>query len=246
MVRRDWTNNELTVAFALYCQVPFGKIHHRNPLIVAVADRINRTPSALSMKMANLASLDPAIIKSGRSGLGNASAKDQEVWDLFHNNWESAFEKADYILNRITIESEENSYFSEDGIVQTKTRRKQTIFRNSILSSYKHTCCISGLSYPKLLVASHIKPWSLDKENRLNPRNGLCLSVLYDKAFDLGLLTITPSFRINISPELISNASDSYSKKSFHSLHGKRITLPEKFVPESSFLEYHNQHIFKP
>ena len=42
-----------------------------------------------------------------------------------------------------------------------------------------------ALTYLKLLVASHIIPWSENKEERLNPTNGICLSSLYDKAFDL-------------------------------------------------------------
>jgi hypothetical protein len=242
---RRWTEDELIIAFALYCQFEFGKIHHRNPKIIKVSNRINRTPSALSMKMANFASLDPIIIKSGRSGLGNASKKDKEIWDKFHENWEYAVDKAEKLLDSdFLIKDAVEDFSSDDKIAETKIRRRQSFFRNSILSNYRESCCISGLNYSKFLIASHIKPWSKDKKNRLNPRNGLCLSVLYDKAFDLGLITILPEYDIQVSETLKENATDSFSRENLHSIDGKRISLPEKFLPSQEFLEYHNKNIY--
>ncbi len=61
---------------------------------------------------------------------------------------------------------------------------------------------MSGLSDARLLIASHIVPWSQDKQNRLNPSNGLCLSAIHDRAFDKGLITLTDDFKIVISEEL--------------------------------------------
>jgi hypothetical protein len=67
---KRWTEDELTIAFFLYYQMPFGKIHSRNPIIESVANKIERTASALAMKMLNFSSLDPEILKSGRPGFG--------------------------------------------------------------------------------------------------------------------------------------------------------------------------------
>ena len=67
-----WTKEQLKLAFHLYCQLPFGKLHQRNPEIIKLANMIGRTPSAVAMKLVNFASLDPAITGTGRSGLGNA------------------------------------------------------------------------------------------------------------------------------------------------------------------------------
>lgn len=243
---KRWTEDELTIAFSLYCQMPFGKIHSRNPTIQSVSKVISRTPSALAMKMLNFSSLDPEILNSGRSGLGNASQKDKEIWDKFHDNWNLAVEKAQELLDSYAKDDTENEdYSSEDVVREMKSRRKQAFFRNSVLSSYDETCCISGLNYSKLLVASHILPWSADKGNRLNPRNGLCLSVLYDKAFDLGLMTITTSYTVEVSKLLKESATDTFSIENLHKVQGKRITLPEKFLPAKEFLEYHNHEIFK-
>ena len=58
----------------------------------------------------------------------------------------------------------------------------------------------------KLLVASYIVPWRIDAANRLNPKNGLCLSMLHDKAFDTGIITIAEDMTISVSPEYGTNA----------------------------------------
>ena len=214
-----WTEKELIIAFSLYCQMPFGKIHSRNPVIQNISKIIERTPSALAMKMLNFSSLDPEILKSGRSGLGNASQKDKEIWDKFHDDWDTAVERALHLLDghRSRV-SDKQDFNAEDVVRKVKTRSKQGFFRNSVLSSYNEKCCISGLNYSKLLVASHILPWSVDQSNRLNPRNGLCLSVLYDKAFDLGLITISTDYRIQVSEELKARASDNFSKENLHKI----------------------------
>ncbi|WP_230492614.1 hypothetical protein [Martelella alba] len=78
-VSQPWTRDPLLVAFTLYSQLPFGKLHSRNPEIIRFAALINRTPSALAMKLVNLASLDPFIIESGRTGLRGASKTDREL-----------------------------------------------------------------------------------------------------------------------------------------------------------------------
>ena len=88
MVRAPWTRQQLLVAFWLYCRLPFGRLHYRNPQIVELAKAIDRTPSALAMKLVNIASLDPAITNTGRSGLSAASAKDREMWAEMQQDWE--------------------------------------------------------------------------------------------------------------------------------------------------------------
>jgi putative restriction endonuclease len=62
---KKWDRHDLIIAFNLYCRMPFGKIHSRNPLIIQVAEGLKRTPSALAMKMCNFASLDPKFIAGG-------------------------------------------------------------------------------------------------------------------------------------------------------------------------------------
>ena len=126
--------------------------------------------------------------------------------------------------------------------MQTSVRIGQAFFRQTLLNAYESKCCITGLSEPRLLVASHIIPWRCDKKNRLNPKNGLLLSALHDKAFDLGIITINENMTVRVSETLSSK--DSYMEESILSYNGKRIAIPNKFHPDPAFLAYHRSYIF--
>jgi putative restriction endonuclease len=255
-VRTGWTRQQLLVAFNLYCQMPFGKMHSRNPEIIKYAELIGRTPSALAMKLTNIASLDPAITSTGRKGLEGASAADKAMWQEMQANWEQfaiEAQNAASVLGATTefgatvgdtsIPDEVVDYTGSNKIVQTTTRVGQDFFRRSVLSAYNYRCCITGLSVPKLLVASHIIPWRVDAANRLNPRNGLCLSILHDKSFDAGIIAIAEDMTVSVSRKHATTI-DHFFKSALLAYDGKPILLPEKFSPLSEFLSYHRQHIF--
>jgi predicted restriction endonuclease len=249
--KKPWTDEQLKLAFYLYCQIPFGKLHYKNPQIVQMADVIGKTPSALAMKLVNFASLDPAIQNSGRKGLGNASLADKKTWEEFHNNWEKLTSESEQLLqnNNVETSTDEKSkpvnYHGETRDAIVSVRLGQQFFRKAVLSSYQNICCISGVSLPPLLVASHIIPWAESRENRLNPSNGLCLSAIHDKAFDKGFLTITPDYIILISKRLKEISWDSQQMKLLVSSDKMKILLPQKFFPNKDFLEWHNRNIFK-
>ena len=250
-----WKRDELLVAFNLYCQIPFGKMHKTNPDIIRLAKLIGRTPSSVAMKLVNFASLDPAITNTGRSGLGNASAADRAMWDEFHLDWERLAIESKNVVDALAKESflltdeaplEPALLPSYEGATKTvliEARKKQSFFRNSVLSSYQSRCCISALQEPRLLIASHIVPWSKDKSNRLNPRNGLCLSALHDRAFDQGLITVTPDYRVRVSKKLM-NLRNTFNELSLAAFDGKPILLPQKFMPDPDFLQFHMESIF--
>lgn len=258
MTSGRWTKDQLKLAFHLYCQLPFGKLHNRNPEIVRLAQLIGRTPSAVAMKLVNFASLDPAITDTGRAGLGNVGALDREVWDEFNADWEKLAVECQTLLDKIYVEQptippieqcdpldlyDLQDFTGETRQVVTEQRIKQSFFRRAILSSYQGRCCMSGLSEPKLLVASHIVPWKKDKANRLNPRNGLCLSALHDKAFDHGFITLTNELEIVVS-ETLHRRNDVFLKQVLLPLEGKVITLPERFLPEVDFISRHREEVF--
>lgn len=251
-----WTTEQLKLAFYLYCQLPFGKLHSRNAEIVELAALIGRTPSAVAMKLVNFASLDPAITSSGRSGLGNASVLDREIWEEFHADWEQLALECTRLNRQLRegraepidmLEPDEafdlDDYSGETRQVLTEQRIKQSFFRRAVLASYRGRCCMSGLSESRLLIASHIVPWSKDKANRLNPSNGLCLSALHDKAFDCGLITLNDNFRVVVSNEL-KQKKEAFVQAALLGIEGKSIELPERFSPDPSFLERHRAEIF--
>lgn len=140
-------------------------------------------------------------------------------------------------------EPETSDFRGTNKTVQTEVPVGQSFFRKAVLSAYNNKCCISGLTIPKLLVASHIVPWRVDESNRLNPKNGLLLSMLHDKAFDLGLITVNEDMMIRVSIKE-PTSKDNFYETSIRSFEGQQITLPEKFRPQSEFLAYHREYIF--
>lgn len=242
-----WSREQLTFAFYLYCQLPFGKLHSRNSDIIALAARVGRTPSAVAMKLSNFASLDPSITGSGRKGLEGASQLDREVWDEFNADWERlAVEGASLMRDEAATSCHEDGEApdaTDDFTGETRTaiveqRVRQGFFRRAVLSSYRGRCCMTGVDVPTLLVASHIVPWSEDTQNRLNPRNGLCLSVLHDRAFDQGLITLTNDLRVLVSRPLRESAN-AFTRDVFAEIHHREIERPERFAPDHAFLDWH-------
>ncbi len=232
-------------------------MHARNPEITKFAEQIGRTPSALAMKLTNIASLDPEIVGTGRKGLEGASAADKAMWNEMQSDWERFAVEAEnaaqntgvgtkqtHSLDNIALTDEETDYTGSNRAAVTTIRIGQAFFRKAVLSAYGYKCCITGLSVSKLLVASHIVPWRIDAQNRLNPKNGICLSMLHDKAFDTGIITISEKMTVRVSQKLTTNA-DPFFKSTLCAYDGLSIAMPEKFHPHAEFLSYHRQHIFE-
>lgn len=251
--RLPWTRQQLLVAFALYCHLPFGRLHKGNPEIIRFADAIGRSPSALAMKLTNIASLDPTIISTGRTGLKRVSATDREMWMEMEADSVNFVLKCQMALMEAegqtvpisdSLEAESIDRVGEDRVVQATERIGQSFFRTAVLSAYNGRCCVTGLSVPTLLVASHIVPWRLEKLHRLNPRNGLALSALHDRAFDAGLITINEDMTVRVSTNRTVK-SDDFFAKAIERYNGQPIHLPQKFGVGEEFLAFHREHIFQ-
>ena len=257
---KSWSRPELLIAMHLYCQIPFGQFHARNPIIIDMSARMGRTPSSLAMKLCNLASLDSNHQSRGVIGLKRASQGDRDIWREFLSDWtrmiaESA-DEAERILRLndsdqlVPISVEDNDSENVDIAVNTertanvRIRRGQSFFRASVLTAYGSKCCVTGCSTPSFLVASHIVPWSHDEKNRLNPQNGLCLAVLQDRAFDKGYIGLSDECRILISRELASLKADPVVGSHLLPFEGKSIVMPERFKPDLEFVKWHRKTIF--
>lgn len=78
----------------------------------------------------------------------------------------------------------------EDQDVLVKRRVNQGRFRKSLLRYWSGCCCVNQVKDERLLVASHIVPWSkASKQERGDPANGLLLSVVWDALFDRGIIS---------------------------------------------------------
>lgn len=253
--QRLWTKEELVLAVNLYCKLPFGRLHSRNPEIVNLAKLIGRTANSVAYKLVNFASLDPSLKARGIKGASNASNLDKEIWKYFLNNWDALPYESEKLLAKFeqTTVEKLNQISEKDLPRKGKTREQivkvrvnQSFFRSSILASYNFTCCITGIHQTEFLIAGHIKPWGVDEKNRLNPRNGIAINALHDKAFETGLITITPDFMVKISSVLKKQKKDETIQNYFLKFENQPIILPSRFLPDKEFLEYHNDSRFQP
>jgi putative restriction endonuclease len=249
-----WTREELILAINLYCKIPFGKMHSNNPEVIALASLLGRSSNSIAYKLVNLASLDPSLKARGIKGASNTSKLDKQIWNEFYQHWDILPYESEILLAKLkgTTVERINNIENEFPIKQGKTRDalvkvrvNQKFFRISVLAAYNYTCCITGLQIPELLIAGHIRPWGIDEANRLNPRNGISINSLHDKAFESGLMTITPDYKIKISSILKKQPQTSVNDY-FISYDDKEIILPSKFLPDIEQLKYHNQERFKP
>jgi putative restriction endonuclease len=248
-----WTRNELILTINLYCKIPFGKMHARNADIINLSKIIDRTPSAIVRKLGNFASFDPTLKARGIKGLVNASKLDQQIWNEFYENWDEAIIASENLLAKQKNSTIEKLYeINESDLLKegkdikrlVKTRINQLLFRKMVLATYNTKCCITGLSIPDLLVASHIVPWSKDNKNRLNPHNGICLNSIHDKAFDKGFMTITDDYKIKISKFILDHKKEGAIDDLFMKYDNQSILLPDKFLPEQEFLHFHQKNVF--
>lgn len=113
----------------------------------------------------------------------------------------------------------------------------QQRFRKLVLDMWGHKCAITGAA--QFITASHIKPWSVsDNSERLDPFNGLALSPVYDKAFDVGLISFDDDGQILVSKRLAQDAD-------LLGITGQEYIRDLNFL-HKKYLAFHRQTLFKP
>jgi putative restriction endonuclease len=259
-----WTREHALIALNLYGKLPFGQFHHNNPVIIDVASRMGRSPGSLSMKLSNLASLDPVQRARGIKGLSGASKQDRDLWSEFQSHLETLGPESEQLLHDLFTKDDDREvdFLVRDKIrlepspkppsgptettASVRVRRGQQFFRQTVLSAYGVRCCISGINVPRLLVASHIKPWREFPEERLDPRNGLCLSSLHDAAFDSELITLDKNLGLVLSKQLKRFFPLPALEQNFVPFEGQSIRLPDKLAePDPAFVRFHRKKIFQ-
>jgi len=260
-----WTYDELLLALNLYYKIPFGQFHQHNPKVIDLAKLINRTPSSVAMQLSNFASLDPYHQSRGIRGLRSPGKLAQEIWVDMQNNWEDLIVKSEELLDLLAqpqdepktsdtleeklnkapyLQLQEERHGPTEVERAVKVRLGQRFFRESIMANYQERCCVCGLPMPELLIASHIIPWKVREELRLNPRNGLSLCVLHDKAFDRGLLAIDDDYKVVISSVVREHSLQEAVKYGLIAYDKRPILLPDRFAPEKKFLQKQRNDYF--
>lgn len=247
---RPWNREELILAFDLYCRIPFQRTKASNPRVQELAALLGRTPAAVARKLGNFGAFDPELQRRGISGLVHFGRLDKEIWEEFHQNWNSLVLEAEKLREQLSekqIELEQlvSPNGASEALRETKARLHQRFFREAVLSSYNEVCCITGLSIPECLIAGHIVPWSVDETRRADPRNGLCLSATFDRLFDKGLLTVGPNMRVIMSGSLVDRKDEAIQHQ-VACFHNQEIRLPSRFLPSEDCLEWHRRNVFRP
>ncbi len=225
--------------------------------MIRLTGLIGRTAGSVAYKLVNFASLDPSLQARGIRGALNAGRLDKAIWDEFFTRLDTLPFESETLLARYeqtTVEALNHIHLSEVALLKAgktreqivKARVNQSFFRSSVLAAYSGACCVTGLRQTVLLIAGHIQPWSRDEQNRMNPRNGIAINALHDKAFETGLMTITPDYQIRISSLLLKQHQSPGMEELFCKYEGSPIFLPSGFLPDPAFLEYHNRERFKP
>ncbi|WP_026262037.1 HNH endonuclease [Spirosoma panaciterrae] len=244
-----WTREELILAFNLYLKLPFGKMHKGNEAVKTLSTILGRrTPDSVAMRLTNFASVDPYHQQRGVKGMSGGYDQVKPIWDEFINNQEELVFESERILAEYqhkTIDEIHPEIVFDlknlKGEVKerlVKTRVNQSVFRQMILKTYESRCAISGIDLPDLLVAGHIKPWAEDEHNRLNPENGVCLSNLYDRAYEKGLICIDTDYKLLISKRLKAETNKEFFQRFFGDFQHKLIRVPRTYQPRKEFLEY--------
>ncbi len=152
---------------------------------------------------------------------------------------DSIAERLDYSeeeVAQLEARAESGNYEVPDSFSTVKTRGSaQQVFAKKVKSNYDGRCALTGISSAEFLVASHIVPWSVDQKIRLDPSNGICFSVLIDRAFENGYLQVEDDLTVTI--DLTKIGSDAKLRKQLESFHGAKLTVPKKNPPSVAYLK---------
>ena len=250
MARDNWTEEQITIVLYEYCRNPFGQFSATKQFVKELGQLLGRTPGAIVRKVGNLASFDPQMKARGVGGLGHTGKLDEVVWNRYFGHWDKLAYNAEVLIAQLKNKELEQSVdidlenlpVGSERTQEVKRRINQDFFRNTVLSSYENRCCITGINNTELLHACHIVGWSDDEANRTNPQNGLCLNVLFHKAYDENFLGISPDYEILVSDEFFGaklDSIDSSTKEFIKSINHRKLIMPKRFLPDRDLLAIH-------
>lgn len=252
MARDNWTEEQITVVLYEYCRNPFGQFSATKQFVKDLGKLLGRSAAAVVRKVGNLASFDPLMKARGVGGLGHTGKLDEAVWNVYFGHWDKLAIDAEVLIAQYRQKGLEESLKEtidlsnlpkgEERKQEVTRRINQDFFRRAVLSSYNNCCCITGINNKSLLEASHIVGWSKDEANRTNPQNGLCMNVLFHKAYDENLLGISPDYEIFVSDEFFGiklENVDSSTKEYIKSINHRKLIMPKRFLPDRDLLAVH-------
>jgi len=257
------------MAFALYIVLEPRECDDKGLDVQRLASFLHRTPSSVALKIWNIAAYDANRKACGRVGMKHGSKLDSQVWQWYAEDPDAFMEQCLDVLRRALLQAnasnftpaplapdrhspletatalliDEHAPTREERPITMLQRVNQSYFRNSLLQNYHGTCCITGMQIPKLLIASHIKPWKASTPNeKTAASNGPLLNAFHDRAFDQGLISIDDDYRIMVNHDKVRHSD--INDRWLYDFDGHEISLPAISQPSHEFIEYHHKHIF--
>jgi putative restriction endonuclease len=112
-----------------------------------------------------------------------------------------------------------------------------------VTDAYNRRCAVTRERIVPILVAGHIRPYSESGPHHVS--NGVLLRSDVHTLFDLGYLTITPTYQLEVSNRIKEEYENGLE---YYTLHGKTISMPSRKeqLPNKDYLEWHNQNVYVP
>lgn len=144
-----------------------------------------------------------------------------------------------YVIEKEQEQIEENVLDKTERTQLQRARVGQGEYRIKLLEQCPF-CPITLVSDDRLLIASHIKPWSVSNEfEKTDPKNGFMLTPTFDRLFDRGFLSFTDDKKTILSP-FLSNMT--YSKLG---ISDNKIIPHLPIEGREKYLEFHRAEILK-
>lgn len=176
---------------------------------------------------AELAESVEKILETVRVRFPSTSADDEVAESL-----EVSTEEVEAFRKKI----ENKSYEVTDTYATTKTRGSaQRAFAEAVKRNYESRCAITGIGTKDFLIAAHIVPWSHDQSIRLDPSNGVCLSLLMDRAFENGYLFIEDDLTVRVNWEKVGD--DSALGGQLKAYDQTKLRAPKAQPPKPEYLQ---------
>lgn len=246
----DWTRDEVTMVCFLYLYSERRRLDDKR----FMSEVTGRTVKSISAKMDNLSRFDPIVQAEGRVGLTHGAKIDEIVWNDFQEHPERMITEAQRLIAEsgcMDVDSV-HRYYDVDGELFMdipegqdrdaiiRTRVNQGMFRRRVLYCADDRCCVTGINEPRLLVASHIKPWcECTPLEKTDVHNALCLNRLHDGLFDRFMMTIDDGGHIIYAPNLEDAIGEDFYESSVAKYDRIRVNARNRPLPE--YILHHNR-----
>ena len=125
--------------------------------------------------------------------------------------------------------------------VLVQPRIGQGVFRIAVTEAYRRTCAVTSEHSLPALEAAHIRSYAARGPHEVS--NGLLLRADFHRLFDQGYVTVSPDYRLEVSPRLKEEYSNG---RSYYPFHGAELSLPEsvELRPSPEYLEWHRENVY--